>query len=87
MSKLTENSTSWTREQAQEAGELIGHALLGTGSYPLAELDKRDLPDGLLNDQVFCAALDDIAMECSDCNWYVEPGELRDGEVCDDCAD
>lgn len=88
---LTPDSTSWTPEQARKAGADVAHALLGTCSYILAELEKLDLPDGLQDDSTFCGALDDAVAECECCGWWVEAGDVgeHDGmtQVCGECRD
>ena len=84
---LTQASTTWTSEQAVDAGRCVGEALLGTASYPSYALQQLDLPDGLENDANFCAELDQIAMCCQSCGWYVEPSELVGDDLCGDCGE
>lgn len=31
--------------------------------------------------------LDSITMECQGCNWWCEPHELNEDQVCEDCSD
>lgn len=30
--------------------------------------------------------LDSLVMECEQCNWWCEPSELNDDQICADCA-
>lgn len=40
----------------------------------------------LLNfDAELLRELDDATMMCEACNWWCEPGELDDDQICDDC--
>jgi hypothetical protein len=74
-------------DQARELGRKVGEALLGTCDYPEAYLERQDMDLGLLDNMAFCLALDDVAMCCQGCGWYVEPGELDEDDCCEQCSE
>lgn len=66
------------RKRAQEVGE----SLLGSSSTLSHELGEHE--EHLEDDQDFCDALDQIAMQCNGCGlWSESVGD----EDCDECAE
>ena len=72
-----------------EKMQQVGETLLGTCEsadkviqdvFEDESLTLTELPIEALH------RLDEIAMECQVCNWWFEPHELNDDQVCDDCA-
>jgi hypothetical protein len=67
----------------------VGEDLLGTCQsvdtilsqvFEVEDLTLEEVPIELLHE------LDEITMECVACNWWFEPCELDDSQVCKDCG-
>lgn len=72
----------------RELAERCADELNGT-CKSVHELSEPEYVAGLDN-MVFCARLDELVMECSVCNWWVEPSELAedtDDVICLECKD
>jgi len=72
-----------TNEEYTKLGQSAAEQLLGTckGVHDLGEKYERALEKSV----VFCNALDDGAMLCGACGWWVEPHEIDPYERCEDC--
>lgn len=66
----------------------VGYELLGScqsadtiiqNVFADDSLTLAELPIELLHE------LDQITMECTVCNWWFEPHELDDDQICEDC--
>jgi hypothetical protein len=82
-----------TTKERYSLGQALGDKLLGTASYPEAEienfLEAREIEPDIdpLDEANFLNGLDDTAMMCESCNWYCPPDTLNEWSCCDDCAD
>ena len=45
--------------------------------------------EDLQNDSQFCARLDELIFECTQCNWWHEQDEMSEDQdwICQECAD
>lgn len=66
----------------KQSGIAVGNELLGS----CRGLHSMNLEHGEEDDAEFCAALDDTALRCETCDWWVEPSEIEDGE-CEQCRE
>lgn len=72
---------------AYDLGVTVGEHLLGTCQSFIGCCEQLELDEGFENDHSFAAGLDQTAMLCLACDWWVEPGELDDAQHCVDCQD
>lgn len=72
-----------TTERATEIGEY----LLGTcqSLEAACEICAKCSPEDLTPEEL--AEIDEIAMTCEVCGWYVEPSMLDLAQTCEDCRD
>lgn len=70
-----------------DLGIKVGEELLGTCKSLIGALESMELDEGLENVMSFCNGLDQTAMPCLGCDWWVGPGELDDQQRCEDCSD
>lgn len=87
------NFSELTEKERYALGQAMGDKLLGTTSYPGAEMEAFLEARGIYDDNDpemdadFCNGLDDTAMCCDSCNWYTEPHDLNEWNNCGDCAE
>lgn len=67
------------KEAMRLRGIYVGEQLMGS-SQALADVCTEEEH----NNQTFCNALDDVVFLCDSCGWWVEAGEIEDGE-CTEC--
>lgn len=72
--------------------QLVGEYLVGKSCQDSIEsaLDELGLDENLANNQQFLDGVDNYAILCQECNWWVEPINIHDhpktGEfICEDC--
>ncbi len=66
-----------SRRVNQVAAELLGQCLKSLEDVSTEQ--ERTLQ--------FLRELDDLVMECQQCNWWVDADEVDDDQHCEDCAD
>jgi len=64
-------------------GTEVGEALLGTCQSVFHALEEDE--QHLINDKEFCEALDEVAMNCNTCGWWVGPEEIDEEGDCEQC--
>lgn len=77
-------------EENQKKMDEVGEALVGTCSSledALAVIFGEDNTDLMIYDSALLIRLDDHTMQCEECNWWCETGELDDNQICDDCRE
>lgn len=70
-----------------EDAERMGAFLLGTCSTEAGACEALDIDEGLFNDAVFCAKLDEKVLCCETCGWWHEPCDIEDNGNCGECND
>lgn len=84
-----ESCSSVVLDSVIESIREVGETLIGTCKsadevikdvFDDEGLDLTKLPMAALNE------LDSITMECTVCNWWFEPDELDEDQVCEDCS-
>lgn len=82
-----------TKEEKINLGHALGDRLLGTADFAddmaLVILESRDIEPDVdpMMDSDFCYAVDDRAVTCASCDWYVPPDDLNEFDNCSGCAD
>ena len=66
--------------------EKVARDIVGTAGniHDLLEEEGLDF-DKLTTEQYHL--IDSIAWECVRCNWWVEPSEVNEDDICEDCRD
>lgn len=81
------DARTYSDEELRALGVQVGEKLLGTCGSLIGMLEQMELDEGLQDRMPFCEGLDQTAMECTCCNWYVEPGEMDDDTRCEQCSE
>lgn len=75
-------------EENQAKIEAVAESLLGTCNN-LDDALETQFGEGVSLTDVDMALLDKLdgtTMQCEECNWWCETGELNDDQVCSDCV-
>jgi hypothetical protein len=60
----------------QQQAQVLADELLGS---------SEPLPEYVIEDTDLCQHLDELALMCECCSWWVEPHELDEEGDCEDC--
>lgn len=69
----------------RQIAEEVAYELMGSSKSLLSALEHREREDLEMNTE-FCAVIDSLVFECTDCGWWCGIDEMEGDWTCGDCT-